>query len=119
MLPVLFVVIPAIELSILIYLSDFIGWPVALGFVVVTGVIGAYLVKRQGTSAWKAIGQAFQQGKLPAGELADGALVLVGGAFLITPGFLTDVVGFALMAPPVRNAVRRRLSAYVQRRAIR
>jgi UPF0716 protein FxsA len=117
MLPVLFIVIPALEMGLLVYLSGVIGWEPAVGIVVVTGLIGAYLVKRQGTSAWRAIGAAFQQGKLPAGELADGALVLVGGAFLLTPGLLTDLVGFSLMAPPVRRVVRDRLTSYVQRRS--
>ena len=119
MLPVLFVVIPAAELALLVYLSGVIGWPIAIGIVVVTGLIGAYLVKQQGMNAWRAIGDAFQQGKLPAGELADGALVLVGGAFLLTPGLVTDVVGFSLMAPPVRKVVRQQISSYVQKRAIR
>lgn len=119
MLPVLFVVVPAVELALLFYLSGVMGWPIALGIVLVTGLIGAYLVKQQGMNAWRAIGEAFQQGKLPAGELADGALVLVGGAFLLTPGLLTDVVGFSLMAPPVRKVVRERMSTYVQKRAIR
>lgn len=119
MLPVLFVVIPALELGLLVYLSGIIGWPIAIAIVVVTGLIGAYLVKQQGTNAWQAIGVAFQQGKLPAGELADGALVLVGGAFLLTPGLITDIVGFSLMAPPVRKVVRERLSVYVQRRSLR
>lgn len=119
MLPALFVIIPAVELALLIYLSGVIGWQVALVIVVVTGLIGAFLVRQQGSMAYKAIGEAFQKGRLPAGELADGALVLVGGAFLLTPGLMTDVVGFSLMAPPVRTVVRERLSKYVQRRALR
>ncbi|MBK5267843.1 MAG: FxsA family protein [Acidimicrobiia bacterium] len=119
MLPVLFIVIPALEMGLLVYLSGVIGWEITLGIVVVTGLIGAYLVKRQGTNAWRAIGAAFQQGKLPAGELADGALILVGGAFLLTPGLLTDLVGFSLMAPLVRRVVRDRLTIYVQRRSTR
>lgn len=119
MLPVLFVLVPALELGLLVYLSGIIGWPIAIAIVVVTGLIGAYLVKQQGSKAWRAIGEAFQKGMLPTGELADGALVLVGGAFLLTPGLLTDIVGFSLMAPPVRRVVRDRLSVYVQRRSVR
>ena len=119
MLPVLFVVVPAVELVLLAYVSQYTGWLVALAVVVVTGLIGAWLVKRQGMAAWNAIGAAFQQGRLPAGELADGALVLIGGAFLLTPGLLTDAVGFLLMVPAVRGQVRKVLSSRVELRVIR
>ncbi len=119
MVPALFVVVPIVELVVLAVVSDHIGWPVALTVVVITGLLGAWLVQRQGAAAWRAIGDAFQQGRLPAGELADGALVVVGGAFLLTPGFLTDVVGFSLMIPRVRAWIRRTVSARVQRRVIR
>ena len=119
MLPVVFIVIPALEIALLIYLSGLMGWQVAVAIVIITGLIGAYLVRQQGMMAWKAIGQAFAKGQLPAGELADGALVLVGGAFLLTPGLLTDVVGFSLMAPTVRQLVRTRISGFAQRRALR
>ena len=119
MLPAVFIVVPVLEIALLIYLSGLMGWQVAVAVVIVTGLIGAYLVRQQGTRAWKAIGQAFQRGQLPADELADGALVLVGGAFLLTPGLVTDVVGFSLMAPRVRELVRTRISVIVQRRALR
>ncbi len=114
-----FIVVPLVELWVLFLVQDAVGWPIALAVVLVTGVVGAYLVRQQGRAAWEAIGATFQTGQFPGREMGHAALVLVGGAFLLTPGFLTDLAGFGLMIPPVREFARVRLTAWFMRRSVR
>lgn len=102
----LFVVVPVAELILLGLIGDAIGFGwTALG-VLLTGVLGARLVARQGRLVWREIMSRLQSGQVPSVELAHGAMVLVGGAFLITPGVLTDLVGLALMVPWFRELIR-------------
>lgn len=116
---VVFVVVPIVELLILFAVQSYIRWPTTIGIVLLTGVIGAFLVRRQGRSAWEAIGTTFQTGVFPGKEMGHAALVLIGGAFLLTPGFLTDIAGFSLMVPSVREVVRLKATAwFLQRRVI-
>jgi UPF0716 family protein affecting phage T7 exclusion len=79
-------------------------------------MLGAWIVRREGRRAWRALTTTFQQGGLPERELADAALVLVGGVLLLTPGFVTDVFGFLFVLPFTRPLVRRSLTAFVGRR---
>lgn len=114
-----FVVVPIVELVVLFLVQSYISWPITIGIVILTGVIGAYLVRRQGRGAWEAIGATFQTGVFPGKEMGHAALVLVGGAFLLTPGFLTDIAGFTLMVPAIREVVRLKATAwFLQRRVI-
>lgn len=106
MLVLAFVVVPLIELMLLVFLQDLIGLGTTIGIVLITGVIGAWLVRRQGTRTWQAAQRQFAIGQLPNRELAHGAMILFGGALLLTPGFLTDAVGFSLMVPPIREFIR-------------
>lgn len=115
---VVFVVVPIVELLVLFAMQRVIGWPVAIAIVLVTGVVGAFLVKRQGRAAWEAVGATFQTGVFPGKEMGHAALVLVGGAFLLTPGFLTDIVGFSLMVPQIREVVRVRATAWFLSRQV-
>lgn len=101
-----FVLVPLVEMAVLIWVGGRIGIGWALGVVILTGVVGAALVKKQGLSVWRAARQRLAQGELPTVELAHGAMLLVAGAFLLTPGFLTDIVGFGLLVPGVRERVR-------------
>lgn len=114
-LALLFVVVPLLELVLLIQLGQWVGlWPTLL-LVLSTGVIGASLARSQGLRTLAAFQRELAQGRLPGGPLMDGLAVLVGGAFLLTPGLLTDLAGFALLIPASRGWIRRSLTARLQR----
>jgi UPF0716 protein FxsA len=104
---------------VLIRIGQVIGawWTIAL--LIADAVLGGWLVRHEGARAWRALQQAIGQGRMPTRELADGALIVLGGALMISPGFVTDVVGFFCILPPTRPIARRLLMAYVGRRAIR
>ncbi len=103
----LFTVVPLVELTLLLKVAEVTGWQFTIGLVLVTGVVGAVLAKWQGLVALQRIQTDLSQGKPPAAALFDGLLILVAGVVLITPGILTDAVGFALLLPPVRMVIRR------------
>lgn len=111
----LFVVVPAVELALLIEVGQRIGAGATLGLIVATGVVGASLARRQGLGVLRRLQQETQAGRIPADPLVDGAFVLVAGALLITPGILTDVVGFLCLVPGVRTLVKRRVRRDVAR----
>lgn len=101
-----FIIIPLIELVILIKVGSYIGlWPTIL-IVVLTGVIGASLARYQGFIIINKIRSDVSSGRVPARELIDGLLVLIGGIVLLTPGFLTDIFGFILLIPFTRNQIK-------------
>ncbi|HEU5144863.1 MAG TPA: FxsA family protein [Dermatophilaceae bacterium] len=115
---VLLLVVPIIEVMALIGVGKVIGgWPTFL-LLVAMSAFGAWLVGHEGSRAWRALTDALRSGRMPARELADGMLVLVGGTLLLTPGFLTDVVGFFLILPMTRPVARRLLEAIVSRRLL-
>ena len=118
MLILAFVVVPLVELMLLVFLQDRIGLGVTIGIVLVTGVLGAWLLRRQGTRAWQAVRDTFARGQLPNRELAHAAMILFGGAPLLTPGFLTDAVGFSMMVSPVRESVRQVVSRRLADRVV-
>ncbi|MCJ8331980.1 MAG: FxsA family protein [Lentisphaeria bacterium] len=107
----LFTILPIIELSLLIYIGTH-NWKIAIFHVVFTGIIGAFLAKREGRKAWSDVKQAMAQGKIPGNEIVDAMLVLIAGTLLVTPGILTDTVGFLLLLPSARVSVRKRLIKY-------
>ena len=111
-------VVPLGELYVMIQVGQVVGalWTVVL--LLVVSVAGAALLRREGARTWRAFRDATTTGRLPAREVADGALVLLAGALLLTPGFVSDVVGLALLFPPVRAVLRRALTAYVARRLV-
>lgn len=111
-----FVAVPVLEIYVIIQVGQVIGawWTVLL--LIADGVFGSWLVKREGRRAWAALQTALQQGRLPSTELADGMLILVGGTLMIAPGFVSDIVGMALILPFTRPIGRRLLSALVARR---
>jgi UPF0716 protein FxsA len=104
-----FLLVPIIELALLIQLGRWIGLAWTLALVAVTAVVGAALAKRHGVQAWIAIRDELRAGRVPASALADGLLILIGGLVLLTPGLLTDALGFALLVPATRNAFKRSL----------
>src|SRR5215475_8231818 len=112
-------VVPLVEIYVIVQIGQVIGawWTILL--LVVESALGAWLVKREGRRAWRALNTALQTGQMPGKELADGALLLIGGTLLLTPGFVTDVFGFFFVLPFTRPLARRMLSAYVAYRARR
>lgn len=115
----LFTVVPLVELALLIKLGNLIGlWPTIL-IVIATGVLGAALARSQGTRTVGAIRAELAQGRAPTESLINGLLILVGGVVLLTPGLLTDLLGFSLLVPFTRNwfkkELRGRLRKYVER----
>jgi UPF0716 protein FxsA len=115
-LVLLFVVLPVLEIYVLIQIGQVIGawWTVLL--LVADGFLGGWLMKREGGRAWRALREAIEAHRMPARELADAALVLVGGTLLLTPGFLTDVVGFFLVLPFTRPVARTALTRFLTRK---
>ena len=106
---VLFIVMPVVEMTVLIKVGALIGvWPTIL-CVLLTAVIGASLLKRQGLSTLMRANQKMNAGEMPAKEVAEGFMLAVGGALLLTPGFVTDSIGFALLMPGVRGLMIGRL----------
>lgn len=103
----LFLITPIIEIVLFITIGDRIGLVPTLAIVVITAFVGASLVSRQGRAELAALQSSIVQGVVPTKELAHGAMILVSGALLLTPGFLTDVVGFSLLVPRFREVVRR------------
>lgn len=102
-----FIVVPILELVLFVYVERWIGLGWLVLGIIITAIAGAFLVRQQGFSVWRRLQADVVSGALPGRQLVHGALVLVGGALLLTPGFLTDALGFALMIPFVREGLRR------------
>ncbi len=115
---VAFVVMPLVEIYVLIQVGQVIGaWPTIL-LLVADSMLGAWIVRREGARAWRALNEALASGRMPATELADGALILVGGALMLTPGFVTDILGALVVLPFTRPVARRMLAQVVSRRLV-
>lgn len=99
----LFILVPFVEIYLLIEIGSEIGAVSTIALVVLTAVIGAWLVRRQGVEALTRVQHNLDQGVLPAMELLEGLFLLVAGALLLTPGFFTDAIGFACLTPPLRR----------------
>jgi UPF0716 protein FxsA len=112
----IFTIVPFIELSLLIELGSVIGTLPTILVVVITGVIGAFMARIAGLSVLFKIQENLRQGIFPRDELFDGVLILIGGAFLLTPGLLTDALGFFLLLPLGRSIVKRWLQEILKRR---
>ncbi|WP_131740243.1 FxsA family protein [Actinomadura roseirufa] len=111
-----FLLMPVVEIYVIIQVGQVIGaWP-TVALLVAESLLGGWIVRREGRRAWRGLQETFRSGALPDRELADAALVLVGGVLLLTPGFVTDVFGFAFVLPFTRPLVRRALARYGARR---
>lgn len=97
------------ELWVIVQINDAIGPLATIGLMVLDAAIGSAIMRAQGRAAWRRLREALAAGRIPAREVLDGALVVIGGAFLITPGFITDVIGLVLLVPAGRALVRRTL----------
>ncbi|MFQ5896472.1 MAG: FxsA family protein [Nitrospinota bacterium] len=119
----LFTAVPLLELALLIEVGSRIGVVATLALVIFTGALGAALARAQGFAVLRRIQMELAEGRSPASSLVDGALILAAGLLLITPGLLTDALGFALLLPPfrawIKGQLRRRFEAYVAAHEIR
>lgn len=111
MLLLLFLVVPFIELYVLIKVGSVLGVLNTIAVVLLVSAIGAWLVKREGLKTLRRIQSQLNELKVPTDELLDGGLIMLAGAFMLTPGFVTDMVAIALLLPPIRKIVRRQLKA--------
>jgi UPF0716 protein FxsA len=105
----LFVVVPLAELYVIWQVGDWLGILPTLAILLADSLLGGALMRSQGRAAWRRFNAATAEGRVPAREAIDGVLVIFGGAFLLTPGFLTDAVGLLLLFPPTRAVIRRLL----------
>jgi UPF0716 protein FxsA len=117
-LALLFLLVPIAELYVIYQVGDAIGiwWTFLL--LAADSLLGSFLLKSQGRAVWRRFNDNLAQGRVPHREVIDGVLVIFGGAFLITPGFLTDIVGVVLLIPPTRSLVRRFLARRLGRRVV-
>jgi UPF0716 protein FxsA len=103
----IFIFVPIAELYVILKVGDAIGWQWTLLILAADSILGTLLMRSQGRAVWQRFQAAVQAGRMPHREVIDGALVIFGGAFLITPGFLTDIIGIMLLLPPTRGVIRR------------
>lgn len=116
-LVVLFLVVPLAELFVIIQVGQAFGALNTIALLIVVSAAGAWLVKREGMSVWRRFQRQVSAGAVPGREIADGVMILFAGALLLSPGFLTDLFGIALLLPPVRAVVRAGLVKRATRRA--
>ncbi|MEV6288577.1 FxsA family protein [Kribbella sp. NPDC051770] len=111
-------VVPIVEIYVIIQIGQVIGgWP-TVALLLIESALGAWLIKREGRRAFSALRTALETGRMPGKELADAALLLVGGTLLLTPGFVTDIFGFFFVLPFTRPLARRVLSGFLGRRVV-
>ena len=117
-LALLFVAMPVLEIWLIVQLGQVVGpwWTILV--IIAAGVLGAWLIKREGARAWRALTDALRSGRVPSRELADGALILIGGTLLLTPGFVTDLIGLGCVLPFTRPVPRRLLTRLIARRLL-
>jgi UPF0716 protein FxsA len=114
----LFIIVPLAELYVILRVGDAIGVAWTILLLAADSVLGSVLLRTQGRSVWGRFNTALAEGKMPHREVMDGVLVIFGGAFLITPGFLTDIVGLLLLVPPTRALIRRFVVRRLGRRVV-
>ncbi len=114
-LALLFVIVPLLELALLIQMGQWVGYWPTIGLVVFTGVAGAWLARMQGLRTMWRLRHDLANGRVPGQAIMDGMAVLAGGALLLAPGILTDLIGFGLLFPGTRHAIQRRIMARLER----
>jgi UPF0716 protein FxsA len=118
LLVIIFIVVPIVELYVIIQVGQAIGVLPTLALLLADALLGSLLLRHQGRGAWRRFNAALAERRFPGREVADGLMIAVGGTLLLTPGFLTDIVGLILLIPPTRAILRRLLRAYVGRRFV-
>jgi UPF0716 protein FxsA len=116
LLILLFILVPIAEIYVIIQVGQAIGALPTIALLIVDSIIGAWLWRSQGRRAWAAFGEALRAGRVPHREILNGGLVIVGGAFLLTPGFISDIVGLVLLIPPTRALIARVITRMLLRR---
>ena len=114
----LFIVVPLVEIYVIIQVGQAIGpwWTILL--LVLDSILGSWLIRHEGARAWRALREALDSGRMPARELADGALILIGGTLMLAPGFVTDAFGILMILPVTRPLFRRLLTGLVANRLV-
>jgi UPF0716 protein FxsA len=102
----LFLIVPIVEIYVIIQVGEAIGALPTIALLILVSVVGSWLVKREGVGVWQRAQAQLQRGEMPANELIDGILILLAGALMLTPGFVTDIVGVLLLLPPSRALLR-------------
>ena len=115
---ILFIGVPLIEIYVIIQVGQAIGawWTILL--LVLDSIFGTWLIRHEGARAWRALREALDSGRMPAKELADGALILIGGTLMLAPGFVTDGFGVLMILPVTRPLFRRLLTGVVAKRLV-
>ena len=117
-LVLLFIVVPIIELYVIIQIGSLIGvWP-TIALLLADALLGSLLLRHQGRGAWRRFNEALAHRRFPGREVADGLLIVIGGTLLLTPGFVTDIVGLLFLIPPTRAIIRRLMRRYVGHRFV-
>ena len=118
LLVVLFIAMPLVEIYVIIQVGQAIGpwWTILL--LVIDSILGSWLIRHEGARAWRALREALDSGRMPAKELADGALILIGGTLMLAPGFVTDAFGVLMILPFTRPLFRRLLTGVVANRLV-
>ena len=111
----LFIVFPIAELYVIIRVGSSIGFLNTLGLIVLVAVVGRWLVKREGVRVWRKFNDSILQGRVPTREIVDGVLIMMAGALLLAPGFVTDALALLVLFPPTRLVFRRMLMARASR----
>jgi UPF0716 protein FxsA len=114
----LFILVPLVEIYVIIQVGQAIGawWTILL--LILDSILGSWLIRHEGGRAWRALREALDSGRMPAKELADGALILIGGTLMLAPGFVTDAFGILMILPVTRPLVRRLLTTVVANRLV-
>src|SRR3954449_10764237 len=106
LLVLLFIVVPVVELFVIIQVGEAIGVLPTIALLIADSVLGSLLMRSQGRAAWRRFNAVLAEGRVPHREVLDGVLVIFGGALLLTPGFVTDILGVVLLLPPTRAVIR-------------
>ena len=117
-LAILFLVVPLVELAIVVQVADRFGLGTTIIWLILISVFGAWMVKHQGLAVLRRMQGQVESGNVPGREIVDGVLLLVAGAFLLTPGFLTDALGILLLLPPTRALLRNLLIRRFRNRVV-
>lgn len=114
LLVLLLIAVPIAELYVIVQVAQGIGVLQTIALLVLVSIAGAWLLKQQGIATWRRLQDTLARGEMPTAEVTDGALILFGGALLLTPGFLTDVVGLLLLLPPTRAAIKGTAARFIR-----
>ena len=116
LLLVLFIVMPIVELAVLLKVGSMIGIIPTITLVIVTGVIGVWLIRQQGLYLLMDMRARMSEGVFPGDQIIEGVFIIVAGALLVTPGFITDIMGFSILIPEIRMSYREALKKWLKKR---